>query len=202
LTITNGYCLLTELKADERLKIVVSTYDASLEGVIEAVSRAIDNECSRFFWKDTNDTTNYFVAENSKYIYIGDYVSITTLSMDGNGDRDYIAWTVDTDFDLWPYNAALDGKPYMRIDTGPRGTKNFYTGISKGIKIVGKRGWPAVPKPIKEACLIWSERTYERYKTPLGVSATTALGEMTVKVPPPDVDVMTMLNPYRLNVFS
>jgi hypothetical protein len=201
MTITNGYCTLAELKEAERLNITVTTYDTALEGVIEAVSRAIDNECSRVFWKDTNDTTRYFVASNENYIYIGDFVSITTLSTDNFGDRTYTAWTVDTDYDLWPYNALLESeqKPYMRIDLSPRSGKRFYKGITKGVKVVGKWGWPAVPKAIKEACLLWSMRAYKRYSTPLGVSAMSALGEMSVKVPPPDPDVLHMLSPYKLN---
>lgn len=202
MAITNGYCTLIEIKENERLDFQEPTYDTALEGVIEAVSRAIDNECVRFFYVEGTDSTNYFVAENENYIYIGDYVSITTLSTDNSGSRDYTAWTVTTDFDLWPYNAALDSKPYMRIDIAPQGSKRFYTGISKGVKIVGKRGWPATPKPIKEACILWSMRTYMRYATVLGVSGATALGTMTVKVPPPDPDIMFLLSAYRLQVFS
>jgi len=132
---------------------------------------------------------------------IGDYVSITTLSVD-SGNRSYVAWTVDTDFELWPYNALLEQeqKPYMRIDViPPTGRYHFLPDVSKNVKIVGKRGWPAVPKAIKEACLIWSMRAYKRYATPLGVSAMTALGEMSVKVPPPDPDVAHLLGPYKLN---
>lgn len=199
MTITNGYCTLAEIKEAERLNIAVSTYDTALEGVIEAVSRAIDLETSRFFWVDTNDVTRYFTAHSDKYVLIGDWVSITTLSTDNSGDRSYTEWTVDTEYELWPYDANADGKPYMRVDVAPQGGKRFYTGISKSLKLVGKRGWPAVPKPIKEACIIWAMRTYKRYATPLGVSAMSALGEMSVKVPPPDPDVAHLLNPYKLN---
>jgi|SRR3990172_1891690 len=200
MTITNGYCTLAEIKEAERLNITVTTYDTALEGVIEAVSRAIDYQCSRFFWKDTNDTTAYFTPRDSSYLLIGDYVSITTLAVD-SGNRSYTTWTVDTDYELWPYNALLgpEQRPYMRIDIiPPTGRYKFLPDVSKNVKIIGKRGWPAVPKAIKEACLIWSLRTYKRYATPLGVSAMTVLGEMQSKVPPPDTDVMFLLSPYVL----
>lgn len=199
MTITNGYATLSELKEAERLNISVTTYDTAIEGVIEAVSRAIDLECSRFFWTDTNDVTRYFTPKDDESVLVGDWASITTLSTDNSGDRVYTAWTVDTEYQLWPYDANSDGKPYMMVEVAPQGGKRFYAGISKGLKIVGKRGWPAVPKPIKEACIIWSMRTYKRYATPLGVSASTALGEMSVKVPPPDPDVAHLLGPYKLN---
>jgi len=48
MAITNGYASLSEIKEAERLNIAVTTYDTALEGAIEAVSRAIDNECS--YW--------------------------------------------------------------------------------------------------------------------------------------------------------
>jgi hypothetical protein len=66
------------------------------------------------------------------------------------------------------------------------------------VKLTAVFGWSAVPSAITEACLLWSERFFKRYKTPLGVSAMTALGEMSVKVPPPDPDVMMLLNNYRV----
>ena len=200
--ITNGYCTVAELKEAERLNISVTTYDTALEGVIEAVSRAIDNQCSRFFWVDGSDVTRYFTPLSDTYVLIGDWVSITTLSTDNSGDRVYTTWTVDTEYELWPYDANSDGHPYMRVDIAPSGGKRFYKDISKGLKLIGKRGWPAVPKPIKEACLIWSMRTYKRYATPLGVSAMTALGEMSVKVPPADPDVAHLLSPYVLSYFG
>src|SRR5215211_5481930 len=120
MTITNGYITLAEIKEVERLNIQNTTYDTALEGLIEGISRAIDYHCSRFFWKDTNDTTAYFTPRDSNSILIGDYVSITTLSVD-NANRSYTAWTVDTDYELWPYNALPEAeqRPYQRIDVIP-----------------------------------------------------------------------------------
>lgn len=198
MTITNGYATLAELKAENRLNITVETFDTSIEGIIEAISREIDKETARFFYIDTSDVTRYFTAKEINNVLIGDWVSITTLSVDDAGDRVYRNWTVDTDYDLWPYDANSDGKPYQAILIGPNSSKSFGVDIGKGVKIVGKRGWPSVPKPVKEACILWSMRAYKRYATPLGMSAMTALGQMQVKVPPPDPDVMFLLSPYTL----
>ena len=194
MAIVNGYATLAEVKQADRLNIVVATFDTAIEQAIEAVSRAIDLHRGRFFWTDTSDVTRYFTPLSDTYVLIGDWVSITTLSTDSNGDRSYTAWTADTEYELWPYDANADGKPYMRVDVAPQGGKRFYTGISKGLKLVGKRGWPAVPKPIHEACVLWLLRAYKRYATPLGVSAMTALGQLNVKVPPPDPDVEHLLS--------
>jgi len=200
--IENGlYCSVAEVKEVERLNITATTYDNAIQGAIDAVSRAIDNECGRYFFKDIDDVTRYFTAKATDYIYVGDFISITTLSTD-QGSRSYTAWTVDTDYDLWPYNAALEGKPYMRIELAPNHRYSFPVDYGKGVKVVGKWGWPTVPKPIHEASILWFMRAYKRYATPLGVSAMSALGEMSVKVPPPDPDVQVLLSPYKLLQFG
>lgn len=200
--LSNAYITLVEAKSVDLLNFSDTSHDSILEKAVNAVSRAIDNKCGRFFWKESVDSTNYFTAKSEKYVLIGDYVSITTLSTDSNGDRTYTDWTVDTDYDLWPYNSALDYRPYVRIDIAPNGAKRFYANVAKGVKIVGKRGWPAVPDPIHNACALWLLRAFKRYSTPLGVSAMTALGQLDVKVPPPDPDVMELLNPYILTFFG
>ena len=69
---------------------------------------------------------------------------------------------------------------------------------AKFVQIVGKWGWGSVPNPVHQACLLWGMRAWKRQQTVLGVSATTALGQQTVKVPPPDPDVILMLDPYKL----
>lgn len=203
LTIINGYATLAQLKAVDRLNISTTdtASDASLGGIITAVSRAIDLQCSRYFYKSTADETRYFSARETDRIRVGDIVSITALYTDTlAGDRTYPYTWATTDYDLSPYDAAVlsEPQPYNWIEVSPLGQYLFPVGVAKGVKITGVFGWSAVPSAITEACLLWSERFFKRYKTPLGVSAMTALGEMNMKVPPPDPDVFMLLNNYRV----
>lgn len=202
MTITNGYATLTQLKTVDRLNISTSdtTSDTTLEGIITAVSRAIDLSCSRYFYKSTASEVRYFTPRESNRIFVGDVVSITNLYTDNlSGDRTYPNTWATTDYDLFPYDAATfsEDQPYRWIDVSPRGVNFFPVGLAKGVKLDAVFGWPSVPAAITEACLLWSERWFKRYKTPLGISAFNALGETTVKVPPADPDVEQMLNNYR-----
>ena len=175
--------------------------DTTLEGVITAVSRAIDLQCSRYFYKSTAAETRYFSANEVYRVRVGDIVSVTTLYTDTMaGDRTYPYTWSSTDFDLSPYDSTLfsEPQPYNWIECSPQGQYVFPVRVAKGIKLTAVYGWSAVPAAITEACLLWSERFFKRYKTPLGVSAMTALGEMSVKVPPPDPDVSMLLNNYRV----
>jgi hypothetical protein len=203
MTITNGYATLAQLKATDRLNISTSdtASDTTLEGIITAISRSIDIQCSRYFYKSTAHEVRYFTAKEDGRIRVGDIVSVTTLYTDTlSGDRTYPYTWSSTDFDLSPYDAATKSEPipYNWIEVAPQGQYLFPIGLAKGVKLDAVYGWSAVPSAITEACLLWSERFFKRYKTPLGVSSMTALGEMSVKVPPPDPDVLMLLNNYRV----
>lgn len=190
----------------DRLNIPTAstTSDTTLEGVITAVSRAIDNECGRFFYKTSTGSTDtrYFTPIESERLFVGDFVSITALYTDSlSGDRSYPYTWASTDYDLWPFDAATtsEQEPYRFIETTPQGEYKFPVHLAKGVKLTAVYGWPAVPTVITEACLLWSMRVFKRYKTPLGVSAMTSLGEVTSRLPPPDPDVKLMIRNYSVH---
>lgn len=201
MALTNAYATLAQLKATDRLNITDTNSDTTLEGIITAVSRAIDQQCSRYFYKSTASETRYFTARESMRVRVGDIVSVTNLYTDTMaGDRTYPYTWATTDYDLSPYDAGTFSEkyPYNWIEATPLGQYLFPIGIAKGVKLDAVFGWNAVPAAITEACLLWSERFFKRYKTPLGISSMTALGEMSVKVPPPDPDVDMMLNNFKV----
>lgn len=202
MTIVNGYCTLAELKSAPALNLsTATTNDTLYETVITAVSRSIDMQTARYFYKSTAAETRYFTANNPERIFVGDVVSLSTLYTDTvSGDRSYPYEWSSTDYDLYPYNDGQlsEPEPYRFIDRTPRGLYQFPVGLPKGVKVTAIFGWAAVPAAISKACLLWAERMVKRFDTPLGVSASTALGEMQVKVPPPDPDVEAILSNYRL----
>lgn len=198
--IDSAYCTIDELKASDRLNINDANSDAVLSGIVSAVSRGIDRECSRFFYQ-TETQTRYFTAREYFSVFIGDTVSIASMYTDSqSGDRSYpYLWSASY-YDLWPFDAAqvAEPEPYRFVEVTPLSIYRFPVGIPKGIKITGVFGWASVPAAINQACLLWSERWFKRYKTPLGVSAMTAIGEMSVKAPPPDPDVLDLIQNYRM----
>lgn len=169
--------------------------DAILEAVVEATSRLIDGYCGRFFWLDSADATRYYTAGWPDLLITDDIVSITTLSTDSDGDGTYEDTWTTADWEFEPYNAALEGYPYTCLRTKPNGDYDFPS-MRKGVKIEGKFGWPAVPKPVKEACLLQAERLAKRKDAPFGVVGSTDMGQMQV-IPKLDPDVKLLLEPYR-----
>lgn len=198
MTITNGYCTLAEIKDDDVLNYESSSaHDTILETVIEAVSRAIDNYTGRRFYSASE--TRYYTAEQGDILFIDDLSTASGLALltDEDGDRTYETTWATTDYDLMPHNASTNGHPFNMIETTPNGV-NTFPGTKKGVKITGTFGWAAVPKPVNRACVLWSERVFKRYTTPLGQAGATTVGTIVLKIPGPDPDVCMLLNPYRV----
>jgi hypothetical protein len=190
-----SYATLAEVKDGDVLFFTDTSHDTILESTIEAVSRAIDNYCKRPF--SFAVATRYYTSQMSDLIFVDDIATASGLALytDNDGDRTYETTWVSTDYDLLPINAVTNGAPYNMIGIAPEGRYTF-PGTVKGIKVTATFGWAAVPAPINRACVMQSVRIWQRYKTMLGVTGTTMLGTMTVKVPEFDADVCKFLDPY------
>ena len=211
--IVNGYCTLDEVKSSDVLHTpAAATDDDFICNIITSVSRGIDRETSRYFYKSAAHEVRYFTAVDPDRLFTGDIVSVTNLYTDTlSGDRTYPFTWATTDYDLWPWDAATNSEPepYRFIEVAPRGMYKFPTtyhlsfmnggpGVHKGVKLDAVFGWPEVPQQIQRACILWSARIFMRYAAPLGITSVSALGQTSVKVPPPDPDVASMINNYRM----
>ena len=128
--------------------------DAVIEAHIEAASRYIDRESGKRFFVDSADQTRYYTPTDTYLLEIDPLsASPTSVSIDTTGLRSYTALTENTDFELLPYNAALDGQPYTQLAIIAALSSYNWPLLTKGVKVIGKFGFPAVPKDIKEATL-------------------------------------------------
>jgi hypothetical protein len=193
--ITNGYCTLAEFKerfypsgSDDLLD------DKTIESVITAVSREIDDYCHRRFWKNTSAEVRYFTSAFYDLMFVADVVSITGIATDDAGDRLYSTSLATTDYDLEPYNATLDGQPYTRLRLMPNSSHAFVTS-QRGMKLTGYFGWPSVPAQVNEACLLQAIRMFKRKDAPFGVIGTTEMGQSMV-IAKLDPDVKMLLDPF------
>jgi hypothetical protein len=151
MTITNGYSTLAAVKARLKVTSTDATDDALIESLVEQASRLLDGECGRRFYVNSVDETRYYSSRNGQVIFVEDLVSVTTLKLDLDLDRTYEVTAATTDYDLLPSNSALINEPYTWIECAPLGRYTFPS-QRKGIQIVGKFGFPAVPADIAEAC--------------------------------------------------
>jgi hypothetical protein len=195
MTLTNAYCTVLEFKdrffpadSDDTVD------DKTIESVITAVSREIDGYCHRRFWKNTAAEIRYFTAAWGNLLYCDDIVSITGVATDEAGDRTYSTALAATDYDLEPYNAVLDGLPYDRLRIAPTSSHAFLTS-QRGNKLTGIFGWPSIPQPVNEACLIQAIRMFKRKDAPFGLVGRADMGQI-MAISKLDPDVILMLDPY------
>lgn len=195
MAILNGYTTLADLKA--RLDITTSTptLDSILEQAVEAASRQIDGWANRRFW--TASETRYYTAEWAGALFVDDLLSVTTLKTDDDGDRVYETTWATTDYDLAPFNAALEKQPYTKIEPTPNGRYAFPR-TARGIEIAGNWGYAtAIPDAIVEACLILSQRFYVRKNAPFALIGSPDLEADQLTIPAVDPDVRRLVEPFR-----
>ena len=193
---THGYVTLAAMKS--RIGITDTMDNTSLDAVIVSVSRWIDNYCGRKFYANTTEN-RYYTPNSYNILYIDDLLSVSTLGTDSDGDRTYEDTWATTDYDLMPYNAALNSKPYTWIETTPQGSYAFPAGVRKAVKITGVFGYctyaTAAPYEVREACYIQSHRIFKRKDSPFGIAGKSDLGQLEM-VPKLDADVKSMLDPF------
>lgn len=190
--VIDGYATVQALRA--RLGNGGATADEShLERLIKAASDEIDGLCNRRFHQTAE--TRVFTAEWPDLVFVDDIVSVTTLETDDLGDRTYgTAWS-PTDYEMEPANSAVVGHPYTSIALHPRTTKAFPT-ARRGVRVTGTWGWPAIPSPVEEACLLIAVRLNQSAKAPFGTAGTVQDGAVQY-TPRVDPVVRQLLDPYR-----
>ena len=204
MTITNGYCTLAELRAKLSTPAANTASDTQFEQLIEASSRWIDRYTGRRFYGAAE--TRYYTAQETGELDIDDLTSVTALKTDEDGDGTFETTWSATDYNLWPLNASLDGKPYTRIEISERAGREFPI-IRKGVLLQGVFGYVAgttaatsCPDPVHDAALLLAERIYKRKDAPLGVAGgPVTLGQQPVRISSManDPDIRDLLGPYR-----
>jgi hypothetical protein len=137
-----SYVTLDAYKAEN--KIAQTTDDAINVRRLEAATKSVEAHIRRTL--RTYLATMYFTAQSARELSLDadqrglGLLAVTTLKTDGDEDRTYgTTWAI-TDFDLWPFNAAANERPYFEVHRTPRGDNNFPS-VRRGVEIVGKWGY-------------------------------------------------------------
>jgi len=138
------------------------TWDAGLDTFIDTLiasaTRFVEEFCGddrfgrRVFEAPSPDTavTKYFNGNGEQRLYIGDFRSLTSVTVDG------VALVENTDYFAYPLNAAAEGKPYTAIElvqpetnfsnANPRSGNSIpyiFEELQRSVVILGKWGFSA-----------------------------------------------------------
>lgn len=189
----NEYVTRAELKA--MLNLGGETYaDADIDVAVEAASRAIDNyKRTRFY--PSAETRYYTASAGDEWIVVDDLVSVTSVTVDVDGNGSYeTTWVDGTDFVLDPPNAPLEGRPRRRLRLLGQAGRTFPS-YRNSIKIVGSFGWATTPTVVRQAARIYAARLLKRGReTPYGILVVAGEAATAAHMGRIDPDVAFLLD--------
>jgi hypothetical protein len=161
--------------------------DAKLELALEAASQAIDDYCHRTFNQEGEATHRYVVPTGTTGVIFTPDIA----------DPDSVELALDTvgegDFDL-PITGftVRQGAPVRQLHIYQVPLLPTYV-----VRVTAKFGWPEVPKPVEQACLLLAARLFKRHMSPEGITASVNdFGP--IRIGSRDFDVEALLKAYKL----
>jgi hypothetical protein len=200
--IGDPYATSDELKDYLKLTDSGSTYDARLTDAVNTASREIERLCNRQFNKDTSATARVYVPKDWRHVNVDDFWTTSgfILETDSTGDGVFENTWSPSDYEIGPLNGIVDGQPgwpYWRIlSVWNKILPVNCLGRRATVQVTAQWGWPSVPAPVHQACLIMAAETYELKSAPLGVAGFGDFGVVRVRTNP---IAMNKLRPYRKN---
>lgn len=173
------YCTVTELKA--HLRITDTDDDTALGFCITSASRAIDKACNRQFGSASQTrvyTWEWEYIKGRPAVPIDDVMTTSGLvvKLDQGQDGTYeTTLTYQTDFDLYPLNAAADGVPWTHV-VFRHDAQAFPASFADELQVAATFGWTAVPTIVKQACLMQAALFFVRRDSPYGVTGSPEVG--------------------------
>jgi hypothetical protein len=195
-TITNGYCDLTQL--GEALGANVSD-TANLERSISAASRWIDQHCGRRFYADALATARKFMPRDASCCPVDDIHTTTGLVVKTSpvAAGTYGITLAATDYVLSPYSGVgangATGWPYTEITTSTTWTFN---GALPAVEVTAKWGWAAVPDDVVQAAIAAAEFVYKSKDAPFGAAGVADLGITRARMPSIVLDLLAGYRKY------
>jgi hypothetical protein len=210
------YATVAQLKAYLRIPLPVvpgsptaseSEDDVALAWAITAASRAIDQAAGRQFGKLSTAAARYyrpewwrsFAGHRLLMVTIDDLMSSTGLVVktDSTGLGDYNI--AQTDYRLWPYNAASDGKPWTALIfptanyVYPSAVGHLLPSAEGSVEVTALWGWTAFPDTIVNGTLLQASRYFKRKDAPFGIAGSPDSGSEMRLLAKLDPDVRMMV---------
>lgn len=199
-----NYCTTAELSAYARIPVGDTLDDVQAGLAVTAASRAVDHYANRQFGLTGSAvarvyTYEYECIEGRAALPIDDVQTTTglTVALDLNQDGTFEqALTLSTDYDLWPWNAAAESRPWTHVVLRHTAAAHFPR-YARGVQVTANFGWSAVPDAVKNATMLQSNRILKRRDAAFGVAGSPEMGSEVRLLERLDPDVAVTLRRYR-----
>lgn len=207
----NDYGTLAELKSalPDAIPAAEGAYDAFLTTLLTRASRLFDVETKRrpgayaMSTASSDEETRYYTGAGGSQQKVDEIVSISAVGISIGGGVQSTDYTTipSSDYFLWPENAALEDRPYLRLDLDTlNGGYTYWPSFRKGVKLTGIFGYcdtADTPPDIKQAVITQAGRWFGRARQGYaGAGANAQLGQL-VYTDKFDEDVQRVVWNYR-----
>lgn len=182
-----------------------TVWNTFLDTVCQNVSRAFDTLTFRQpgDYAVEDDTTRYFdgvpvtATDYVLCLAIGELAALTSVSIAPNGGDTFTLVPADS-YWLWPYNAAQDYKPYLRIDLTGSGSVAQWPTRPHSVQVIGKFGYSTeVPPDVYQALLLYAIRFLRKaQQNYLEVGTLLDTGQIMLGMKE-DTDLVQLIQFYR-----
>lgn len=192
----SDYVTLANAKA--YLRIADTADDAYITSLITAASRTIDDHCGRQFSQDATVSARVYSTSYTDLVSVDDISTITGLILKTDHDNDGVYETTwsSTDYQMEPLNWLTQGRAVYQIRSTQRSYWFPVWHQTSAIQVTARWGWPAVPEPVAEACLLQVARLHMRRQSPGGVIVSPDLQAERIYAAV-DPDAKVLLQPFR-----
>jgi len=138
----NWYTNRTLLKAAMGIPVSTTGDHATLDDVLETVSRTIDTYLG-FHCYPSSGVRDYTARHNDDLYLDAPLTAVDAIQLDPGGDSTYETTMAVTDYYAKPYNATMESpaRPWWEIETRPNATTVFPEGITRGVRVKGTWGY-------------------------------------------------------------
>jgi hypothetical protein len=183
LALGDSYATLAELRS--RLGVTDAAFtaeDTKLTAALAAASRGIEKACNRQFNLASSATARIYYPDSYRKAKVDDFATTAGLviATDEGNDGTYDTVWASTDYQLEPLNNVVDGEtgwPFWWIRAvGGKTFPRVNVDSRAPLQVTAVWGWPAVPTPVKEGCLILTEDIYKLKDSPFGAGGYSQYG--------------------------
>lgn len=177
------YADLGDLKNYLKIQPADTKYDFALTDALNSASSEIERYTGRQFNLAASATPRLYEPEADwMTVRTDDFASLTGLVVQTNPDTsgNFTLTLSSSQYEAYPFNGVVDGQPgwpFYRLHavSGPLFVRLPFV-RKASVQVTAQWGWPAVPAPIKQSCMIIAAQTYRLADAPWGVAGMTEFG--------------------------
>jgi len=177
------YADLGDLKTYLKIQPTNTKYNAALTDALNSASSEIERHTGRQFNLAASATPRVYEPEQDwMTVRTDDFATLNTLVVQVSPDNsgNFTQTLTSSQYEAYPYNGVVDGQPgwpYYRLrSTGGAWFPRLPLSRRASVQVTAQWGWPAVPAPIKQSCMIIAAQTYRLADAPWGVAGMTEFG--------------------------